>query len=530
MVKIQTSPQETAELTVQTQQEKISKAIDDIKKISQKENINELIDKNFLDNLYPGTAKKLLDIINNLELDDDELPRGLKDLKDALEPISSQQENFEKEVDQEFTNLPDLDTNSIKVFSDLDKNEIVNFFNEQKARGDLTHEQKLRLNLTYKWLTKRFFDKKDKENRWQHHIETLQYWFKRDDKNFVVDWKFGKQTFDAMKKRYLSGETATVNPNNTNETSDISNNSSDVMFGNEKLSIQEENGRKFVEITINWETKRYDEYKEGMTWLGYKTWIDSDDIWYSYVWNFENGKYNWQWTKTWDDWYKYEWEWKNNKIEWKGTYTLANWNKLEWEFTNRDFKSKSIFIITLQQDWSKIQATYLNWEFKVISEWKYKGMFINPETWKFIDKDSSNIQVNSHEELIQKLKDIKDNTIEYQFDGKTTFAFTKNGCHFECDGNTIDFDKSWSYYKSGDYIMYIRDNKICMYKIACKDKKIFYNTWNKFEWETDEYRNPERWTMTYKDWSTFEWSFVIRDNKLRKWEPHKVDFDDKFWD
>ena len=150
MVEIQTSPHETAELTVQTQQEKISKAIDDIKKISQKENINEL-DKNFLDNLYPGTAKKLLDIINNLELDDDELPRGLKDLKDALEPISSQQENFEREVDQEFRNLPNLDTNSIKkVFSDLDKNEIVNFFNEQKARGDLTHEQKLRLNLTYK--------------------------------------------------------------------------------------------------------------------------------------------------------------------------------------------------------------------------------------------------------------------------------------------------------------------------------------------------------------------------------------------
>jgi hypothetical protein len=58
-----------------------------------------------------------------------------------------------------FDNLPNLDANSIKkVFSNLDKQDIVNFFNEQKVKTNLTEPQKAQLVLLYEGLTKRFVD------------------------------------------------------------------------------------------------------------------------------------------------------------------------------------------------------------------------------------------------------------------------------------------------------------------------------------------------------------------------------------
>jgi hypothetical protein len=47
-------------------------------------------------------------------------------------------------------------------------------------------------------------------------------------------------------KRYLLGETVTAK--NANEANNTRVNASDVMFGNEKLPIQNEDGKNFVEI------------------------------------------------------------------------------------------------------------------------------------------------------------------------------------------------------------------------------------------------------------------------------------------
>lgn len=456
MVEIQTSPQETAELTVQTQQEKISKAIEDIKRESNENfnNVNELINKNFYDNIEQWQAENIIKIIDDL-FTQWLYNKDLKDLKEFLEPkaaktISSQQENFEKEVDQEFRNLPDLDTNSIKVFSDLDKNKIVNFFNEQKAREDLTHEQKYWLTLAYEWLTKRFIDSNDGINRWKESITVLQQYMKDNDKRIVIDWKFGKQTFDAM-KRYLSGETATVNSNDTNETSDINNNSSEVMFGDERLLIKEEDGRKFVEI--NW--NRYYEYENGMNWLWYRNGINNNSQKWTYIWDYVDGNEEWNWTITRDNEEKYEWNWKNGKREWKGTYTRAsgakhewNWenNKMEWEGTYTLANNRGKYEWEFKENhgewrWTRTWANWnsVKWTFtktdksmfglktptkfiddsgeyevvrdnellKVVSKWEYEGKYISLEKWEFVDTPSTNHDSDQDNDQADNTKDNK---------------------------------------------------------------------------------------------------------------------------
>ncbi len=87
MVESQRSPQETAELTVQTQQEKISQAIEDIKIESNKNfnNINELINQKFFDNIGQKQAERIINIIDDL-FKQWWYNKDLKDLREFLEP------------------------------------------------------------------------------------------------------------------------------------------------------------------------------------------------------------------------------------------------------------------------------------------------------------------------------------------------------------------------------------------------------------------------------------------------------------
>lgn len=112
--------------------------------------------------------------------------------------------DWNQEIEMTFEHLPVLDTNSIKkVFSNLNKQDIVNFFNEQKARTDLTGAQKTQLVLLYEGLTKRFVDPNNNNiNLWKQKIETLQDYLKENDKNLVTDWKFGINTFNALRNSF----------------------------------------------------------------------------------------------------------------------------------------------------------------------------------------------------------------------------------------------------------------------------------------------------------------------------------------
>ena len=209
---------------------------------------------------------------------------------------------------------------------------------------------------------------------WSKSIQDLQIlMWKTLGIRLNPDWKLWKDTFSAM-KRYLSGETATANPNNTNETSDISNNSSEVMFGDERLRIQKENDKNFVEIDWN----RYYEYSKGMNWLWYRNGINNDGQKWTYIWDYVNGNEEWNWTITRDNEEKYQWNWENGEREWKGTYTRASGAKYEWEFKNGEREWKGTY--------TRANGNKYKWNWKNNEKewnWTYTDFDWNKYEWEW---------------------------------------------------------------------------------------------------------------------------------------------------
>lgn len=404
------------------------------------------------------------------------------------------------------------------------------------------------------------------------------------------DWKFWKETFNAM-ERYLSGETVTAK--NANEANNTRVNASDVMFGNEKLPIQNEDGKNFVEI--DW--KKYYEYKKGMNWLWYENGINKNGIEYTYIWNFVNGYWEWNWTITRANGDKYEWEFKNNEFEWKWTATRADGDKYEWEWKNGNREWFWTFTRAngnkYEWEWKEGHTewrwtrTWANWKsvewafvktdgteyglatpakfidnsgeyevirdnelLKVTSEWEYKDRYIDPNNWDFVDAPSSNWfnnqvddqtgnnidnkkaqEISSYEDLLNELKGIWNKTLVYKFDDNTVFTFTKGGCKLEVQGKIINFEKKSGFYVTQSHNVFVRmrDNFIDVTNFG--EYKRFYKNWNKFEWFIDSIWlwNPKEWIMTYSDWSKFEWKFIVEDWKLKRWEEYKVNLNENFW-
>ena len=474
---------------------------------------------------------------------------------------------FENIRDINFENLPDLDTNSITKVFGLEKQNVVKFFNKQKARTDLTENQKTWLRLTYIWLTKRFTDQNDNTNRWKEYIIMLQQYMRDNNEKIVMDWKFGKQTFNALCSAFWE-KTQWSDTNNSQKSKETNDTTPwEVMFGNKKLTIQceKESGKNFVEI--NW--KRYYEYTANINWLWYDSETNTDGVKYTYVWDYvdgkcewhwiyilasgekyewkrKNDKAEWQWTLTRASGEKYEWERKNGNMEWQWTRTWANWRSVKWTFAN-GLTTPTKFIENSNNYDVVLEGNLL----KIVSPWEYEGRYIDLNTWEFIDEQIDNQaagkEIKNYDDLLSKLKDMSKleniwtEEIVYKPNENTTFHFTKKGCRLQTSGKEINFKKrgTWLWYytaDNGDIGMYMKNNFIYIYSISkWPIKKLYYPSWAEFTWKSDSKRDSrgilEEWIMTYPNRPTFEWSFKY-DETTHKVKPDKsfnVDFNTNFW-
>ena len=245
--------------------------------------------------------------------------------------------------------------------------------------------------------------------------------------------------------------------------------------------------------------------------------------------------YIWLTRRFFDTKYQENW-WKNSVVILQ--YRFKDTIKIDWKFGIETFKAlRSAFLEKAQ--WSDTN------NLKVVSEWKYKGKYTSLETWDFVDKwmdnPTSKKEVSSYKKVLDALKDIKNQEIVYKRNENTTFNFTEKGCCLETSGNVINFEKrgSWLWYytadngdKKDDIRMYIKDDFIYIYSISKWPlKKLYYESWAEFDWESDEKGILTEWTMTYPNGTKFEWEFIFDEQiqKVKQWKRKKVDLGN-FWD
>lgn len=97
---------------------------------------------------------------------------------------------------EEVYNIPNITIDSIKkVFSGIDRQEIVDFFKAVKLKQSLTNQQKTLIQLAYTGLTTP--REENPENIAYQAVSQLQTQLKT-----TIDWKFGRNTFNKLKQRF----------------------------------------------------------------------------------------------------------------------------------------------------------------------------------------------------------------------------------------------------------------------------------------------------------------------------------------
>ena len=77
---------------------------------------------------------------------------------------------------------------------------------------------------------------------------------------------------------------------------------------------------KYIEIG----GQRCDQWKEGLTWLGYQVGINSNDMGRFYLWAYVDGKLHGKGKIVWSNGDVYEWDWKDDQRIGKGKYTFKD--------------------------------------------------------------------------------------------------------------------------------------------------------------------------------------------------------------
>ena len=392
--------------------------------------------------------------------------------------------NWNQEIGMTFENLPDLDTNSIKkVFSNLDKQDIVKFFNEQKARTDLTEQQKFWLTLAYKWLTKRFIDPNDNTNRWKESITVLQQYMKDNNESIVIDWKFGKQTFDELKRKFWINTNKTsiwkdISPANkeiknssietkkvgtVNNLTELVNNLNNIWNDtinyihpqtNVKFSFNKEwctmRNTKWEQISF---TKNWEQYINSEQWPSKNLIVKETSI--SII------DANNKWKKYYNNWNYFEWNFNENSTNpSKWTMKYPNWEIFEWKFQIKDN-------IVQKDDWKLTYKDGSSFEWKFI-DWK-------KDVWIEKNNDSARIVWYNNDWTCSWLVIQKGWKKEYQFE-----AVQKNGTPSissiwgygeDCYGNK----KIKSIYKGNQFIKFYLENS----KVVC-----IRDTWDVLTWKS----------------------------------------------
>ncbi len=325
--------------------------------------------------------------------------------------------------------------------------------------------------------------------------------------------------------------------------------------------IKEKDGKKYITI----DGQDYYEYTEGMEGPGYRFWKNDDHDSRLYVWNFKNGKSQWEWTCTRNNWEKYVWkrekdcrtEWtytwpagtpdnfreyvwkfdyKNDKYvmtdwtmtyedndkykwafneknekQWKWTYTWANWNILNWTW-ERDHLEGEGTVSFPNTDIPDLKVVLDGDKLKVTSDLPaFKDKLIYVETWEFVDATNTTPEAPEKNPAVVEWI--------WKFEGDT-FKFDNVN---ELNGNK--YVNIWwkNYYEyrngmNGDWYMVVpKTNEHSAYVLYWHYENGVIMNWtvhdaegNKYEWEFKDGERSWKWKATMFDWTTLSCDTFVK--------------------
>ena len=339
-------------------------------------------------------------------------------VSDIIKEHISQNEKWEQQIEWEFVPLEaefyDMDEKDYEAMNEKLGNDM---FIKKVDNGDVTYNLK-KAESYLKWIDR---DRKWNEflklkwtYEWRAMISAIQILLNEKplgDK-LVIDWKWWEKTIKRIKdfqnnynddrpewslpldpdgvpwKRTL---TALLEGRYGNTIVEwiwvISGDKFDTfVFSNEYATEkQDNNGRKYIEV--DW--KKYYEYRKGMSWLWYEYGITDNWNAYIYVWNFDKGNRNKQWTKTYANWNKYIGQFKNNYMDWEWTFTWPDWNKYigqfkdddmdwEWTFSFHSESGDKVYNVAAEKDVLKITGPEGDADIGKYIDWRNREITDNP--------------------------------------------------------------------------------------------------------------------------------------------------------
>lgn len=171
--------EQTKEQKLDAAMQEITTSINTIREEKGEEgihNINEMINREFLENIDPQTASDILKIIDNLWLKDKELPNDLKNLRDVLEPIAAQniqefwslnnftnaeQENLDKKQQKLVKEINSQISELTSQITDSSLKDILNQVNTIVTHLNNQNKEQLANFLTANWIEIQDKDKND---------------------------------------------------------------------------------------------------------------------------------------------------------------------------------------------------------------------------------------------------------------------------------------------------------------------------------------------------------------------------------
>lgn len=248
--------------------------------------IEKKLDDNFLSKLESAlkeAQKTNPNIINELKTAIESIPDFNKDGTNInklykiykkvynIKNDSDKKENNEKEwwndsKENKDISLKELELTeeSIKRFFSrhlINKNQIIEFFNDKKNNNEISKENENLLRLMYKWLTEEW--NKDPKSEANAAIRELQR-----ELEVNVDWKFGIKTFNALREKFweepikkkFSEKSAAVEPNQQQNT-EVENSWLDLRISNNLEEVEVDySDKEYFWLPDNTEIFKRDSY------------------------------------------------------------------------------------------------------------------------------------------------------------------------------------------------------------------------------------------------------------------------------
>lgn len=324
---------------------------------------------------------ELIQLIND---NDGIKKKWLNDIFHEIESRNQPLDNVETVTQEQEASLEELtltEDSILKFFSQkyIIKDNLIDFFDEVKAKDNLTEDQKKLLHLMHKWLTT---EREEKDGNTAYDaVKELQskLWFQNDE----VDWKFGITTFNKLKEIFWMA----IKHNEGRKQNEVKNNTIDEV----KKNINTDNYSTVLEI-INgwiWERQITFEYNSNISFLINKNICTLKNNWKTYLlkktnvdrkfqlnnnyleflptWIYititEKNKNNvYVYKPNWDTFHgtlksNEYWKWKLY-YKWWGSFewTFENWKEKCWirknnRWTRLEYNGKTNYYLDISKSW-----------------------------------------------------------------------------------------------------------------------------------------------------------------------------------